>query len=176
MTESKATEAERYHAIFPKDKIKKKPRPGCCHIYGCRNSAPRERQQLCQKHSMRLWRSEKPLAAFFSQIKDRARRKKINFTITFEYFCEQVAETGYAEQRGRSAHNLHLDRKEATLGYIPGNLQILTATANCTKGATTDKARRRAYVEAKIGHPLPAAEEDEHEHYSDHVPTENTPF
>lgn len=187
-----ASQIERYLAAFPKDSAKRAGRPGMCRVFGCRNEAA-PRGDLCSKHSMRLWRFEKPLVAFFTQIRDRAARKKIVFTITLEEFLELVKDTGYEQKRGRSAASLHLDRKDALLGYEPGNLRVLNASENCAKAAE-DKARRAAYVAAKIAgyhadhytgdSPYPAHEEAAYweeqaayfESQSTHVPDDNQPF
>lgn len=143
---------------------------------------PREatswRGKLCNCHSMRLWRMEHPVEAHFAQIRDRARRREIPFTITLDDYREAIAGTEYTNRRGRRAWNLHIDRRDALKGYEPGNIRVMLAAANCAKGATTDKARRRAYVEQKLGIklPVPASEPeppDEWDAWYDEVNAEN---
>ena len=186
---ARGPQLERFLAAFPKKQAKKNPRPGMCHVLGCRNHR-HAGGLICSKHSRRLWRFENPIVAFFEQIKDRARRKKIVFTITIKYFRRLIRGTGYRQRRGRSAASLHVDRKDSLLGYIPGNLRILNASKNCAKGATEDKARRAAHVAAKIAgyqashytgdSPYPAHEEsdywEEQATQSTHVPDDNQPF
>lgn len=115
--------------------------------------------------------------AYFAQIRDRARRNDIVFTITFQDFLDTVNATGYLEKRGRQSFNLHLDRRDALKGYERGNLRVITAGENCSKGATEDKERRAAFVAQRLGfdpskkpQPEPEPEEPYHE------PTENEPF
>lgn len=167
-------EAARYVAEFPKAKLTPKPKPGRCPLYGCRNKA-RCRGVLCAKHEQQLRRRKNPAKSFFNQIKQRAGRRNIPFTLTFDQFIEAVAETGYLEGRGRASCMLHLDRDDATKGYEAGNIVVRTARQNCQK-SHEDKARRRAFVEARIGRPLPAHDDQAHEEASTHMATENEPF
>lgn len=95
--------------------------------------------QICHKCHSRRWRANNPVGCAFHCIKSRAKRRGQEFGITLEWLKEFVADTGYADCRGRKPANLHIDRIIATTGYIPGNLQIITASANCSKGVTTDK-------------------------------------
>lgn len=125
---------------------------------------------------MRLWRMENVVEAHFAQIKDRARRNKIPFTITLPQYREIIAGTEYTNRRGRRAWNLHIDREDATKGYEPGNCRVLLAAANCAKGATTDKERRRAFVEQKIKASQKPEPGDFTDEVSDWQPSENEPF
>lgn len=124
---------------------------------------------------MRLWRMENPAEAHFAQIKNRAARREIAFTITLEEYKAFIAGTEYTNKRGRKAWNLHIDRKAALKGYETGNLQILLAAANCAKGATTDKERRKAFVEAKIK-AYQTIQEPEESGDFEFEPSENCPF
>ena len=127
---------------------------------------------------MHLWRMENKPRAYFSQIRDRARRKDIVFKITFQDFLDAVNATGYLERRGRQSFNLHLDRRDALKGYERGNLRVITSVQNCSKGATEDKERRAAFVAQRLGFdprkkPQPEPEPEEPYHYE---PTDNAPF
>lgn len=58
----------------------------------------------------------------------------MSFTISFGWFCNFCNETGYLDRRGNGSDDMHLDRIDATLGYEPGNLQVLSCAENVAKG------------------------------------------
>lgn len=139
------TETDKFIQHFPKSRLVQKHRPGRCPLYGCRQPS-RPKGCLCARHSMRLWRHTNPLGHFFAQIRDRARRRGQVFTLTLQEFKAAVADTGYMEGRGRGAHCLHLDRIDASLGYVSGNVRVITARQNCVKSVEEKKAQRKKYV------------------------------
>jgi hypothetical protein len=102
---------------------------------------------------MRRWREKYPLKHAYSRIKDSAKRRRIVFTITYGYFEEfckaQLVHHGkdYASDKGYTGDGLTIDRIDATKGYEPGNLQILTHSENVKKGNA--ERIRAEYVEAK---------------------------
>lgn len=169
-------------------KLRKSPRADQCPVRGCPRcsrglkNAKSTRAKLCSRHSMQLWRFENPDRANFTQIKDRATRKEIPFTITFEQYLEVIKDTAYQDRRGRWLHCYHIDRVDALKGYEPGNLRVITATQNCVKGATEDKDRRRAFVDAKLKERArqkaerEANSNPEPDPYSTHEATEDEPF
>ncbi len=126
---------------------KPKTMPGECKVTRCRNNITgtrlRNGETICSRRDKRLWRINNPEKAAFQNIRARAARKKIVFTITFENFMEEIKGTGYVEGRGCSPASLHLDRKDPLLGYEPGNLKVLTCAENCAKGGGYDKSQHR---------------------------------
>jgi hypothetical protein len=79
-----------------------------------------------------------------------AKRRGILFTITLDYFRAWCAETEVLLGAGRSATSLHVDRKIDALGYVEGNLQVLTNSENIAKENRRRKAVR--YVEPQHEH------------------------
>jgi len=99
-----------------------------CSTPYCRN--PRAHWKTkCHKCVERAKRRANPLRAAWRNVKNRAKRKRLEFAITFEQFKELAAVFGYNKGSG-----LHLDRKEAHKGYTLGNLQFLEASENIAKG------------------------------------------
>lgn len=84
-------------------------------------------------HSLRLWRVAHPIEAAYARIKAAAKRRLIPFKLTKEQFREFIEPTEYITGRGHKSWNFHLDRKDGELGYVWGNLQILTAEQNIKK-------------------------------------------
>lgn len=106
---------------------------------------------------MRLWRFNNPHRAAYGNLRDSARKRKINFAITFDEFVELVKHTCYMDQKGRERYCYHIDRIDVTRGYEWGNLQIITCSENVIKG---NQERRAAYVAAKIQSYTPAPADD----------------
>lgn len=69
----------------------------------------------------------------YQTLKDNAKRRNIEFTISFEYFKKFCIKTNYIGKKGITAESYTVDRKKNHLGYIPGNLQILTLRDNVLK-------------------------------------------
>jgi hypothetical protein len=76
-------------------------------------------------------------------VRDRARRKRRPFTISLAYFRQLVDGTDYVAKKGRSGGCLQIDRVDPLLGYVPGNLRVLPAQENQSKGSTTDREALR---------------------------------
>ena len=93
---------------------------------------------ICPKCESRRWRANNPVKAVFQSIKDRARNRGQIFTITIADLEQLIEGSNYIAKRGRTPTALHIDRKEPSLGYVAGNLQILTASANTSKRHTHD--------------------------------------
>lgn len=126
--------------------------PGRCPISRCRN-APRnlgtnpKSHQLCGSHAKEQWRINNPVHAAYDNLRAHARCRKIVFTLTLAHFIEIVTPTRYMDDKGRERFCLHIDRKEVTLGYIDGNIQVLTCTENVAKG---NAERRQRFVDERI--------------------------
>lgn len=81
----------------------------------------------------RIARANNPILACYKAVENKARRRKIPFTLTYGHFEELCLRTGYHLDRGREAADMHLDRIDALKGYEDGNVQVLTASENCRK-------------------------------------------
>lgn len=115
--------------------LKKKPGHGLCPVKGCRNDLHPRKAGLCHRHAQHRWRLRDPKRSAYTALRDRARRRGLEFTITLDYFQGMLDCVSYwdhaAESRGEC---LSLDRIDATKGYVPGNLRIITISENVIKG------------------------------------------
>ncbi len=113
--------------------------PGKCMAKRC-TKKPRDLKtrpkshQLCGRHAKQLWRLQNPLHAAFDNLRSSARKRKIPFNLTLEQFREFTNNTDYVEGKGRRPNALQIDRINPNLGYSPENIQILTTSANVSKG------------------------------------------
>lgn len=137
-------DGQKYHHIFALSK-----RKGQCRVVHCKRVARveiiREKGKLrtshrsvCDTCACRLKRANNPAREAYRQIQDRAQRRNQIFEITFEQFCAIPRFDEYLARRGRGIDELHLDRVKVHLGYVPGNLEVLTAEENLRKQREVD--------------------------------------
>lgn len=118
-----------------KKKTKKRSKPYAkCRTKFCRGVAWKHCKNVhCPKCVNRRWRERNPLRYFFNKLRYRARERGKVFTITFEYYCQLVLASGYLEKKGKTASSLSLNRINDALGYVPGNIEVITLSENSRK-------------------------------------------
>lgn len=99
-----------------------------------------EHSATCITCASRLYRANNPAKEAYRQIKDRAQRRGQIFNITLKEFLQVPRIDEYLARRGRGKDELHLDRIKIHLGYVPGNLQVLTCAENLRKQREVDYA------------------------------------
>lgn len=120
-------------------------KPRKCSVKYCRN--PRHQQRLvCAKHAMREWRKRNPVTEILNTIRARARRKKIECSLTLAEFKEFCISNGYTP----GVH--HIDREEATEGYHIWNIRVLGGAENIAKGNRERHSEKyQAYLATRKG-------------------------
>lgn len=101
--------------------------PHLCPTPYCRRPR-RKKGTLCSRCSMREWRALHPMQARLSNLRGRAKRKKLEFDLDLEWLVLFCDSTGYDP----TEH--HIDRISVLKGYVKGNLQVLPITENIAKG------------------------------------------
>jgi hypothetical protein len=91
-------------------------------------------RQFCSTCRKRKSRESDPIRTAYVNKKSDAKRRGIEFTITLEYFRKFCYKYKFIKNMGRTAHSYSVDRINNKLGYIPGNLQVLTVAQNASKG------------------------------------------
>ena len=112
----------------------KKDKGVLCCAYGCNNKPADKKGGLCHKHYARKLRTDKPIQVRYSQAKQKAKSRGLEFTISIEWFRKFCQRTGYLTVKGRRGQNATLDRRCNMHGYHEWNIQILTNRANASKG------------------------------------------
>lgn len=84
-------------------------------------------------HAKRKWRVENPDKSAYAVLRSHAKERGHTFTVSYTEFLDVIKATGYLDSKGVFAHNLQIDRKDATQGYIAGNLQVITCSENSGK-------------------------------------------
>lgn len=110
-----------------------KNKPGhLCPVSRCRRYKG-QKKKLCHKHHAQQQKENNPVGYTYTILKQNAKRRGKVFTLTVEDFREFCTETNYLELKGRTKHEMSIDRIDHLRGYEKGNLQILTVSENVTK-------------------------------------------
>lgn len=105
-----------------------------CVVCFCQNSAGNKGKfRFCYKHHRQHQKINNPLRYWFDVLRQNARRRNIFFGLVIGEFKEFCEETHYLELKGKSAGDCTIDRIRNELGYVKGNLQILTLSQNSRK-------------------------------------------
>ena len=115
--------------------FKKKDDGETCRVKFCMNTRKRTTGGLCEKHSKQLWRAENPKKYAYNNLRDSARQRKIQFSISYDYFCGLADAFGYfIVESDNHGDKPSIDRRDATKGYVEGNLRVITVSENVIKG------------------------------------------
>lgn len=110
---------------------------GLCRVFRCPRPSEKAkgygRGLVCGICRVRLWRANNPIKANYNAIKNKARRRKIPFDMSFSFFEQLCLATGFHIERGRAVDDLQIDRINALRGYHDDNVQILTTSQNRDK-------------------------------------------
>jgi hypothetical protein len=110
---------------------KRSKRSATCITRYCKNDANQGR--YCKTCISRRYRSRNPMRAAYNALKQNAVRRGIPFTITYEYFARWCHRSDYMAGKGRTKESYTIDREKNHLGYVPGNLRVLTNSENARK-------------------------------------------
>ena len=99
-----------------------------CVTENCKNR--RGNGRFCHKCHSRKVRSKNPIKYAFDTLKFNAKRRGRAFTITLDYFKQIISGTNYIHEKGRTKLALQIDRIDNELGYVPGNLRVVTQEEN----------------------------------------------
>lgn len=115
-------------------KLKKTLVTGRCAVARCCNDS-KARQLLCHKHFQQRWRSRAKKENTYALLKSHAKARGIPFDLSREYFsglADALAMFDHqAETRGEIPS---LDRIDPTLGYVRGNVRVISHSENVVKG------------------------------------------
>jgi hypothetical protein len=116
---------------FTDSQLRKKKR-GLCITGFCRKKAV-EQRNYCHSCRKRKFAELHPLKYSYMNLRQRARARGKEFTITYHYYEDLAIKSGYDKNKGRSSESLTLDRIKNNLGYIPGNIRVVTNRVNVQK-------------------------------------------
>jgi len=113
-------------------KPKHKRRPHTCITSFCHRDPPVGQSRCCTCAS-RMWRANNPLKYAYYNLKNRAKQRGHEFTITVEDLRAVINGSNYLETHGRMRDCASIDRIDEFRGYEPGNLRVLTVSENARR-------------------------------------------
>ena len=113
--------------------IDKKKSKGLCVAYRC-GRKPHTKDRFCPKHSKRYQKEENPIEYTFAALKQNAKRRGKDFSLTIDQFKQFCRETDYIELKGKLGSSASIDRVKPDKGYSLDNIQILSLSQNSSKG------------------------------------------
>lgn len=121
---------------------KAKNKRGICATTRC-SKYLKSHSRFCSKHYHVDQKERRPYRYWYDVLKDHARRRNKVFTLTLEEFIVFCNETGYLDKKGIKKYSYGIDRINDELGYVSGNLQLLTNQANARKQHQDKKLREQ---------------------------------
>lgn len=109
----------------------------------------------CNRCRDERYKRNQPLRRAYSKLKYRARERGHEFELTYEQYERFALESGYAEGRGKTAASFSIDRIKDELGYVPGNLRVLTLAENTRKDLERRRRARGQQTATKENHEHP---------------------
>lgn len=88
---------------------------------------------LCPKCRWRSWVEKSPLKAAFKTLRNHAKERGKEFTLTFEQFSAFAVKTDYLKRKGKTSLSLQIDRIRNEHGYHIWNIQAITLRENTRK-------------------------------------------
>lgn len=87
----------------------------------------------CYSCEKKRYAEAHPVKYAYQVLRQNARRRGKEFSLTFEQFEKFCYETDVLHGRGRSATSYHIDRIDDSKGYTIDNIQVLTNSENIQK-------------------------------------------
>lgn len=123
-----------------------------CSTPYCRKQRAHHRT-VCHSCAKDKFKENNPEKYAYMVLRNNAKRRKKEFSLTFEEFKEFAAKCCYMTKKGIRGNGLHIDRIQEHLGYTKDNIQALPNGQNVRKFLTWDCAGRPTnfrYVTSKI--------------------------
>lgn len=102
-----------------------------CKACGLKPAA--KRKSRCRPCDYQHEKQTRPYTVAFRELRNNAKRRGIYFNLTLEEFTAFAYPVDLLVGRGRTATGLAVDRIDEALGYVAGNLQVLTTSQNSSK-------------------------------------------
>jgi len=100
--------------------------------------------KTCGTCKTKRYRQRNPIRYAYHTHKDNAKRRGIEFSLTFEQFKAFAVEYNLIVNKGKTKQSLTIDRIDCNRGYMIDNIQAMSLSDNSTKGNYEKKIK---YVE-----------------------------
>ena len=95
--------------------------------------ATRKKNKMTNSELVKAWKMAHPLEYAYQTLKDNARRRGKEFSLTLEQFKRFCRKTDYISGKGKTKTSYSIDRIENDKGYTLKNIQILPLGENSKK-------------------------------------------
>lgn len=102
-----------------------------CETEYCKKAA--KKGYFCYSCEKRKYADKNPVKYAYQVLRNNAKRRGHRFTITLQDFIRFCVKTKILIGRGRYKDCYSIDRIDESKGYEPGNLQMMTVSANRLK-------------------------------------------
>ncbi len=109
----------------------KKPK-GLCLTDRCTKHA-RKSRNYCHCCAARKFAISNPICYAFNNLKQNAKRRGHDFSLTLEQFRNWHLIDAYMEGKGKTSTSMSIDRRDNDQGYHIDNIQLLTLAGNTRK-------------------------------------------
>jgi hypothetical protein len=124
-----------YMNVSKKDRtplqIQKHAKGLCCNAY-CKHLA-RPKRWDCNTCHTKKNQIRNPLRYSYNTLKNNAKRRGKDFTLTFDQFAHFAKKIDYMNKKGTKAKSMSIDRRDETRGYHFDNIQGLSLRENIYK-------------------------------------------
>lgn len=125
--------------------LKAKPGEGFCMVRGCRKEGHSHKFGLCHGHYQYRWRMLNKKQSAYATLRDHAKQRGIKFTISYDYFLGLTDCAAFWQPSPENfADHVSIDRVDASRGYEPGNLRVISVSEN------SFKANRERYLPSHV--------------------------
>jgi hypothetical protein len=115
--------------------------PRRCATKRCRKPVFKlHRSPYCSRCRTRRFKARFPLKWAFNMLRGNAKRRGKLFALTYAQYEQLAIATGYAEQKGKLATCLSIDRIDNNGGYSLDNIRVVAVSVNAAR------QNRQAYV------------------------------
>lgn len=120
--------------------FKKKPTEHTCCVKNCRDKAAGPKKKVgeywwCHAHWQARYRLNNPKRSAYRALQDHARGRKLEFSLTYDYFLGMMDSAAAWDREAKSrGETVSIDRIDASLGYVRGNVRVVSLSENVLKG------------------------------------------
>jgi hypothetical protein len=115
----------------------RRPKKGVCPAYRC-NRPVAAKKKYCHRHHAKMFKHLHFAEYTYNALKQNAKRRGKEFTLTLEEFKTFCERTGYLDLKGKKGTSASIDRIDPSKGYELGNIQVLSLSDNARKAHTDD--------------------------------------
>ncbi len=105
-----------------------------------------EHSPYCSRCRSRRWKDKFPLHYSYKQLRNDAKRRQKEFSLTRDEYISFAIKTDYAKRKGKTSLSLSIDRIDNNRGYSADNIQAMTLAENSRKQFVKFYARQSENV------------------------------